>query len=98
MICFNKMQIRFKRALQGMFLASLMILGGCSGAGAPELLAEFFKIKKENCWPCTMYKAVWEAIGKVVTDSFDVMCENALSVLARWFSGWAKRRIPSIIK
>ena len=97
MICLNNMQIRFKRALQGMFLASLMFLGGCSGAGAPEQLAEFFKIKKENCWPCTMYKVVWEAIGNVVTSSFDIMCENALMLLGIGMLFWITFTIGKLV-
>lgn len=97
MMRLHKMQIRLKKAFQGMFLTSLLFLGGCSGAGSPEQLAEFFKIKKENCWPCTMYKAVWEAIGAIVSKSFDTMCANALTLLGVGMLFWIAFTIGKLV-
>lgn len=90
-------QIRFniKNLLQGLLFSSLLFLGGCSAAF--QSISDIFDVKKENCWPCTMYKAVWEATGLMVTVSFPQMCSNALVLLGIGVLFWITFTVGKLI-
>ncbi len=81
MILSQNINIRFKALIQGIGCFVLIaFLTGCQAVD-PDLLTEMIQVKKENCWPCTGYKVVWEALSNLTQNAFPKACEWALNVL-----------------
>ena len=74
------LNIRLKTLKRGLLFCSLLLLGGCSPA-MPEEIQKLLTVQKENCWPCTGYKVVWEGIGNLTTHAFPNVCGWALNFL-----------------
>ncbi len=72
--------IHSKSLIVGMMLLTLFLLSGCTAA-MPEEIAGLVAVKKENCWPCTGYKVVWEALGSLTNAVYPKMSGWALDFL-----------------
>ncbi len=72
--------IRLKSLKIGMMLLLVCLLSGCTAA-LPEEIAGLVAVKKENCWPCTGFKAVWEGLASLTNAIFPKMCGWALDFL-----------------
>lgn len=86
-----------KALWRGGMLASLLLLGGCSAAFDLEEISDIFRINKAACWPCTMYKSIWEAVGDLVTSHFPVMCSNALILLGYGLLFWITFTVGKLV-
>lgn len=77
----NSINIRFETLVKGLgCLLLLLFLAGCQAATTEEMI-DLIRVKKENCWPCTGYKVVWEAIANITESAFPKVCEWALNFL-----------------
>lgn len=72
------------------------VLSGC-GAVDPNDIAMFVAIKKANCWPCTAYQVVWDAIGKSVQELFPGISKLALNGLGVGLLFWLAFTIGKFI-
>ncbi len=80
LILHKNINIRFESLIKGMMCMLLLFLTGCTSA-TPEELRELIAVQKENCWPCTGYKVVWEALANLTNSAFPEMCGWALDFL-----------------
>lgn len=88
MVYFNKIRFKIKKLLMGICCGFLLLLGGCSTEISTSVISQLLLAKKENCWPCTLYKAIWDTIGKVVTETFPTLCGTALTFLGVGLLFW----------
>ncbi len=88
MIYFHKIRCFIKKLSREMFLLPLLLLGGCSTNIDATTITGLMLTKEENCWPCTMYKVIWEAIGQLVTKIYPLLCSNALVLLGIGLLFW----------
>lgn len=75
----------------------LLFVSGCSNSIDPKEVENLFRIKKENCWPCTMYKITWEAIGDLIIEMFPVLCKTALDILGIGLLFWITFTVGKMI-
>lgn len=83
----NDHNILFKALIRGVGCFMLLLLGGCTSA-LPDEIQDLLTVRKENCWPCTGYKAVWEGLGSLTQSAFPTMCQIALNVLGLALLFW----------
>lgn len=77
----------FKRIWLLCLMPVICLLTGCGGITADDI-ALATAVKQANCWPCTAYRVVWDAIGSVVTNAYPFMCQSALSILGLALMFW----------
>ncbi len=80
MILGKDINMRSKYLVMGMVCLLLFALSGCTAA-LPEEIAGLVAVKKENCWPCTGYKVVWEGLAKLTNAVYPIMSGWALNFL-----------------
>ena len=88
MVYLKKIRCSIEKLSRGMFLLPLLFLGGCSANIDASTITQLLLAKEENCWPCTMYKVVWEAIGSLVSKMYDHLCNDALGLLGVGLLFW----------
>ena len=88
MVYLKKIRCSIEKLSKGMFLLSLLFLGGCSTNIDARMITQLLLAKEENCWPCTMYKVIWEAIGRLVSTVYDELCSDALTILGVGLLFW----------
>ena len=67
----------------GMFCCICLLLTGC--AGSFEIKPDQWTSNVKNCWPCTLYKAVFDSMGALTVKTYGISCRSALALLA---AGW----------
>ena len=82
------------------FFAVVCLLAGCEGrinASESEWVASV-----QNCWPCTLYKATFDAVGTLVKNLYPTMAERGLLVmgvgLLFWLSFTSAKMLTSLME
>lgn len=82
------------------FFAVLCLLAGCEGlkmSSESEWVASV-----QNCWPCTLYKAAFDAVGTLVKNLYPAMAERGLLVmgvgLLFWLAFTSGKMLTSLIE
>lgn len=82
------------------FFAVLCLLAGCEGlkmSSESEWVASV-----QNCWPCTLYKAAFDAVGTLVKNLYPTMAERGLLVmgvgLLFWLSFTSAKMLTSLME
>lgn len=82
------------------FFAVLCLLSGCEGlkmSSESEWVASV-----QNCWPCTLYKAAFEAVSRLVKSLYPTMASKGLLVmgvgLLFWLSFTSAKMLTSMIE
>ncbi len=88
MIYLNKFRCFLQKLSKGVILFPLLLLGGCDTNINASTITELMLAKEQNCWPCTMYKVIWEAIGDIVTKVYPALCDDALLILGIGLLFW----------
>ena len=69
--------------LFGVFCCLIFLLSGCSTSF--EIKPDQWTSNVKNCWPCTLYKAVFDSMGRLTVQTYGMACRSALMLLA---AGW----------
>ncbi len=72
-----------KLILIGVFLCVLFLLSGCKGS--IEFAQSAWSPSVKNCWPCILYKAVFDQVGVLTVATYHASCRAALMLMA---AGW----------
>lgn len=72
-----------KLILFGVFCCLILLLSGCSTSF--EIKPDQWTSNVKNCWPCTLYKAVFDSMGHLTVQTYGMACRSALMLLA---AGW----------
>lgn len=73
-----------------------LLLSGCVSLN-PEEIAMFVAVKKSNCWPCTAYRVVWDAIGNGVDALFPRISKLALNTLGVALLFWTAFTVGKLV-
>lgn len=89
----------YKKALYLCFvLAPLFLLTGCGSLG---LTAENFTMASVfatgGCWPCTMFKVVWESIGSAFSNTYPTSAQLASILLGVGLLFWLSFTICKMV-
>lgn len=63
----------------------------------PEAIALFSAVKKENCWPCSAYSIIWDAIGNGVKQLFPNISTLALNTLGVGLLFWTALTVGKFV-
>ncbi len=87
MIFFKNIHFLKNKALILISMCCLLFTTGCTQLNPAEI-ALWTKINEATCWPCTLYAAVWEAIGFTVEELLPSCASMALDTLGIALSFW----------
>lgn len=70
----------------GIVCLMMLVLAGCS-IKTPNS-AEEWASSVQNCWPCTLYRAVFDSINKLMYSLYDMMADKAIAILGIGLLFW----------
>ncbi len=76
--------------------ALCFLLGGCN-IFSPEDLSLLLLVTKDNCWACSAYKVVWEAIGDTVQSVFPHITVIGLNTLGVGLLFWIAFNVGKLV-
>lgn len=66
----------------------LLFLGGCEALRADARMQSEWIASLENCWPCALYKAAFDAINQLILNLYPAMSSKALMVMGVGLLFW----------
>ncbi|MBR5130438.1 MAG: hypothetical protein IKV03_04360 [Alphaproteobacteria bacterium] len=77
-----------------MLVVLLFVLTGCSEEGTEP---EDMRATVENCWPCTMYKVIFETINQLVLQLYNDLVPKAMGLLGIGVLFWLAFRTGKMV-
>ena len=89
----------YKKALYLCFvLAPLFLLTGCGSLGlTPENITMASVFATGGCWPCAMFRVVWEAIGSAFANTYATTSQLASILLGMGLLFWLTFTIGKMV-
>ncbi len=89
----------YKKALYLCFvLAPLFLLTGCGSLGlTPENITMASVFATGGCWPCSMFRVVWEAIGSAFANTYATTSQLASILLGMGLLFWLTFTIGKMV-